>query len=162
MGPQEWKLLHVLAVVLFLGNLGTCLFWAARAAGTRSPSIIAHTFAGIRRADRWFTLPGAVGIVIGGVAAAIRLELPVFGTGWVLWASGLLAIGLLILVTVRPPLQRDIEDFAASSVGENDDEIAWSEFELMYRYWRTWTTVAIALPLGAVLLMVYRPPLPGF
>lgn len=159
MGIQEWKLLHVLSVVLFLGNLLTCLFWAAHAAGTRDTPKIAHTFAGIRRADAWFTLPGAIGILVGGVAAAFRLEMPLLGTGWVLWSIGLLAMSLTILLTVRRSLQADLEGFAEAS---SSDEAAWSEFGLMFRYWWIWSIVAILLPLGSVLLMVYRPPLPGF
>lgn len=159
MSEVEWRLFHVLAVVLFLGNLTTSLFWAAHAGRSRNPSVIAHTFGGIRRADLWFTLPGAIGIVVGGLAAASRFDLPVFGTGWIVWAMGLLGIGLVVIGTVRAGLQRDIQEELA---GEEADEVAWSEFELLYRYWWTWTLIAIAAPLLAVLLMVYRPPLPGF
>jgi len=159
MGPVEWRLFHVLAVVLFLGNLVTSLFWAAHARRSRSPAVVAHGFAGIRRSDLWFTLPGALGIVVGGVAAAIRLELSIFGTGWVVWAIGLLGMGLVVLATVRLGLQRDLEELVGAGSG---DDVPWSEFELLYRYWRTWTLIAIAGPLCAVLLMTYRPPLPGF
>lgn len=160
MGQVEWRLLHVLAVVLFLGNLATSLFWAAHAHRTRDPRLIAHAFAGIRRADLWFTLPGAVGILVGGVAVALRLQLDVFGTGWILWGMGLLGIGLVVLATVRAGLQRDIHD---ELIGLDDtDDVAWSEHDLLYGYWRSWTLIGIAAPLLAVLLMVYRPPLPGF
>lgn len=159
MGPVEWRLFHVLAVVLFLGNLATSLFWAAHASRTRNPAVVAHTFAGIRRSDLWFTLPGAVGIVIGGVVAAFRMELSIFGTGWIVWAIGLLGMGLVVLATVRAGLQRDLEELVGSGTG---DEVPWKEYELLYRYWWSWTLIAIAGPLGSVLLMAYRPPLPGF
>lgn len=159
MGLEEWRLFHVLAVVLFLGNLATSLFWAARASRTRDPAVVAYTFGSIRHADLWFTLPGALGIVIGGVAAALRMELPIFGTGWVIWAIGLLGMSLVVLVTVRAGLQRDLQELVGSGSG---DEVPWKEFDLLYRYWRSWTLIAIAGPLGAVLLMTYRPPLPGF
>ena len=160
MGQAEWRLLHVLAVVLFLGNLVTGLFWAAHANRTRDPRLIGHAFAGIRRADSWFTLPGAVGIVVGGVAVAIRLELDVLATGWVLWGVGLFGIGLVVLVTVRARLQKDIAEELAGL--DDGGDVAWGEHELLYGYWRTWTLIAIVAPLLAVLLMVYRPPLPGF
>jgi len=35
LGIHEWRLFHVLSVVLFLGNLITGLFWAAHATRTR-------------------------------------------------------------------------------------------------------------------------------
>lgn len=159
MGQAEWRLFHVLAVALFLGNLVTCLFWAAHANRSRDPSVIAHTYLGIRRADRWFTVPGAVALLVGGVAAAIRLELPVFGTGWIVWAIGLLGIGLVVLATVRADLQRDLVELAVAGDAEH---LAWKEYELLYRYWWMASLVGIAAPLLAVVLMVYRPPLPGF
>jgi uncharacterized membrane protein len=159
MGSVEWRLLHVLAVVLFLGNLTTSLFWAAHATRTRHSSVVAHTFEGIRRSDLWFTLPGALGIVAGGVAAAVRMELSILGTGWVVWAIGLLGMGLGVLVTVRAGLQRDLQELVGSGSG---DDVPWKEYDLLYRYWRSWTLIAIAGPLGSVLLMTYRPPLPGF
>lgn len=159
MGQAEWKLFHVLAVVLFLGNLITCLFWGALANERRDPAVIAHTFAGIRRADRWFTLPGAIALLVGGVAAAIRLDLPVFGTGWILWAMGLLGIGLVVIATVRSALQRDLEELAVAGDAEH---VSWSEYDLLYRYWWMASLAGIAAPLLAVILMVYRPPLPGF
>lgn len=159
MGQAEWKLFHVLAVVLFLGNLVTCLFWAAHANRSRDPSVIAHTFGGIRRADRWFTFPGALALLVGGVAASIRGHLDIFGTGWVLWAMGLLGIGLVVLSTVRAALQRDVEELAVAGDAEH---LSWKEYELLYGYWWMASLVAIAAPLLAVVLMVYRPPLPGF
>ena len=159
MGLEEWRLFHVLAVVLFLGNLTTSLFWAARASRTRDPAVVAHTFESIRRSDLWFTLPGVLGIVIGGIAAALRMELSIFGTGWVVWAIGMLGMGLTVLVTVRASLQGDLQELVGSGQG---DQVPWKEFDLLYRYWRSWTLIAIAGLLGAVLLMTYRPPLPGF
>lgn len=159
MDQAGWTLFHVLAVVLFLGNLVTCLFWASHANRSRDPSVIAHTFHGIRRADRWFTLPGAVAILVGGVVAAIRLDLAVFGTGWIVWALGLLGIGLLVLATVRAALQRDLVELAVAGDAEH---LSWKEYELLYRYWWMASLVGIAAPLLAVVLMIFRPPLPGF
>lgn len=61
------KLIHVIAVILFLGNIITGLFWKFHADGTRDPKVIAHAFEGIIRADRWFTIPDVIAIVAAGV-----------------------------------------------------------------------------------------------
>src|SRR5882762_6555289 len=53
-----YKLLHVLAVVLFLGNITTGVFWKANADRTRNPVVIANMLEGIIRADRLFTISG--------------------------------------------------------------------------------------------------------
>ena len=52
------KVIHVLAVVLFLGNIITGVFWHKHAERTRDPRLIAHTMAGVIRSDRLFTMPG--------------------------------------------------------------------------------------------------------
>jgi uncharacterized membrane protein len=69
------KLLHIIAVVLFLGNIITGLFWKFHAEGTRDARIIAHTFEGISRSDRWFTMPGVLLILAAGIPAAIIAKL---------------------------------------------------------------------------------------
>ena len=70
------KLLHVVAVIVFLGNIFTGLFWHAHAARTRDPKLLAHTMDGIIRSDRWFTLPGVVVIIAAGVFLAVVRALP--------------------------------------------------------------------------------------
>ena len=52
------KLVHVIAVVLFLGNIITGVFWHKHAERTRDARLIAHTMAGVIRSDRLFTMPG--------------------------------------------------------------------------------------------------------
>ena len=70
------KTLHVLAVVLFLGNIITGLFWKAHGDRTADPRIIAHTLEGIIRSDRWFTIPGVVLIVAFGVGGRRHRSAP--------------------------------------------------------------------------------------
>src|SRR2546422_7976221 len=76
-----FKLLHVLAVVLFLGNITTGVFWKANADRTRNPAVIANMLEGIIRADRLFTMPPILFILIGGVGAAVAGHFPVLRTG---------------------------------------------------------------------------------
>ena len=64
------KTLHVLAAVLFLGNIITGLFWKAHGDRTGDPRIIAHTLDGIIRSDRWFTIPSVLLILVSGFGAA--------------------------------------------------------------------------------------------
>jgi uncharacterized membrane protein len=75
------KLLHILSVITFVGNITTGVFWGARTHGTRDLRLIASTFDGISRSDRWFTMPGVIGVLVTGIAAAIVGGLPILGTG---------------------------------------------------------------------------------
>ena len=51
------KMLHIVAVVLFLGNIITGVFWKDHADRSRDPRIILAILEGIVRSDRWFTIP---------------------------------------------------------------------------------------------------------
>jgi uncharacterized membrane protein len=152
-----WKLLHIASVVIFLGNITTGLFWAAHAHRSRDLRLIVPTFDGIIRSDRWFTIPGVVGIIVGGVGAAISARLPILGTGWILWPIVLFAVsGLAYTVVAR--LQRKILEStrtADSSAG------AWGAYEAMYRKWELYGLAAVITPAAALVIMVLKPALPG-
>ena len=70
-----FKLLHVLAVVLFLGNITTGVFWKANADRTRNPVVIANMLEGIIRADRLFTISGIAFMAVVGPAQRKMLAL---------------------------------------------------------------------------------------
>lgn len=106
-----WKLIHIASVIIFVGNITTGLFWAAHSHRTRNFSLIAPAFEGIIRSDRWFTIPGVIGILIGGFAAAIDGNLPILATGWILWPIILFSISGIAFGAWVEPLQRRIEAF---------------------------------------------------
>lgn len=75
---QVLKLIHIAAVIIFLGNIITGLFWKAHADRTKEVRFISHTMHGIIRSDRWFTIPGVIVITVAGFLAAIHAGLPIF------------------------------------------------------------------------------------
>ena len=95
------KLLHVAAVIVFLGNITTGLFWHAYAARTRDPKLLAHTMDGIIRSDRLFTLPGVLLIIATGVGLAAYGHFPLLRTGWILWTLVLFAISGIVFACAR-------------------------------------------------------------
>ncbi|HZD53257.1 MAG TPA: DUF2269 family protein [Woeseiaceae bacterium] len=153
-----WKLVHVVSVIMFVGNITTGVFWAAHAVRSEDFALIASTFDGIIRADRRFTTPGVVGLTIGGIAAAISGGLPILGTGWILWGIVLLLISGAAFGMRVAPLQREILRLARE--GDAADE-ARQTFRRCYASWQFWGTVALLTPLIAVVLMVLKPGLPG-
>lgn len=151
------KLLHIVSVVAFLGNITTGLFWHAHAARTKDPAILAHTMNGIIRSDRWFTNPGVVGILITGVLAAMQAGFPLLRTGWIAWSLALFAISGVIFASRIAPLQRRLRDLAQSGVESgNFDYAAYRKLAVT---WELWGAVALAAPLAAVVLMVLKPAL---
>ena len=158
MSYLHWKLLHIVSVVVFLGNITTGLFWAARAHKSRNLDQIASTFESIILSDRWATIPGVFGILLSGIAGAMAGNLPILGTGWILWPALLfLASGLVFSARVGP-LQRKILMLAQSA---DTSERSWTAYCTLYRSWETWGLAALLTPLVALVIMVLKPSLPG-
>src|SRR4030095_14039718 len=87
-----FKLIHLVAVTIFLGNIITGLFWMHMAVNTKDLKIISHTMKGIIKADRYFTIPGVIIITAGGFMAAIYGHFPILQTGWIFWSIVLFTI----------------------------------------------------------------------
>jgi len=151
------KALHLLAVVMFLGNVTTGLFWKAHADRTRDPRIIAHALDGIIRSDRLFTLPGAALIVLAGFAAAELGGWPVFGTGWIWWSLTLFGVSGVLFAVAVAPLQTRMRDLARSS--ETHADLERGGYRRLSIAWEVWGALALLTPLAAFVLMILKPTL---
>ncbi len=149
------KLLHIAAVIAFLGNITTGLFWHAHAARTRDPRLLAHTIDGIIRSDRLFTIPGVVIIIAGGVAAAIVGGYPILRTGWILWSLVLFAVSGLVFVIRVAPLQVRLRALAQAGVAQGSFD--WPGYQRLAHSWERWGAVALLTPVAALVLMVLKP-----
>lgn len=149
-----WKLVHVLAVVAFLGNITTGVFWGHHAHRSADPGQIASTFRGIISSDRWFTNPGVAVLVVAGIMSAVRGGYPILATGWILWSIVLLTVSGLAFVMRIAPQQRRIVAIA---------EGAWDAeaYRSAYRSWQAWGAVGLVAPVLATVLMVLKPSLPA-
>jgi len=151
------KLLHVLAVIAFLGNITTGLFWKLHADRMRDPRFIAHAFDGIIRSDRLFTLPGVVLIVVSGFGAAGLGGIPILRTGWILGSIILFTISGLVYAVRVAPLQIRLRALARGS--EGGAPFDWARYRAWSRQWEVWGAVALLTPLLALALMVLKPGL---
>jgi uncharacterized membrane protein len=151
-----FKLLHILAVVMFLGNVTTGLFWKAHGDRSRDPGVIAHMMDGIIiRSDRLFTIPGVLFIVASGVTAAIAARLPILGTPWIAWSIALFLVSGVVFVWRIAPLQGQLRDLARAAVGGAPME--WDRYHAVSRRWERWGLLALITPLAAMVLMVLKP-----
>ena len=134
------KFLHIVAVIIFLGNIATGLFWHAHAARTRDPKLLAHTMDGIIRSDRWFTLPGVVLIIAAGVFLAVYGHFPLLRTPWILWTLVLFAISGAVFGVRIAPLQRELKALAESGMRGNFDHARYRALALR---WEVWGAIAL-------------------
>jgi len=147
------KLIHVLSVIIFLGNITVGVFWKRAAEKTKDQKEIAFTFRGIIDADRRFTMPGVIGILIGGVGAALHGGYPLLRTGWILWSIILFIISGVAFMAKLVPLQKKIYALASDPIKFN-----WDEYHSLARQWELWGAVALITPFIAVILMVLKIP----
>ena len=148
---QFLKIIHVLAVIIFLGNIITGLFWKMHADGTRNPIILAHTMRGLIRADRWFTIPGVVVITLAGVWAAIQAGLPLLRTGWIFWSLVAFTLSGVAFAWKVAPLQKQLLQMSA------DANLDWATYRSKSLQWELWGLFATITPLIAVVLMIWKP-----
>lgn len=152
-----FKTLHVVFVILFLGNITTGLFWHRHAAKTRDAKLLAHTTAGIIRSDRLFTMPGVLGIIITGALAAAKAGLPILETSWILWTIVLFVISGLVFMTRVAPLQKRMHALAAAAA--NAGQLDEARYASLARQWEMWGALALATPAAGLVLMVLKPVL---
>ena len=151
-----FKLLHVIAVIVFLGNIITGLYWMHIAVKTKDPNIISHSIKGLIRSDRIFTMPGVIVITIGGFLTAIYGGFPIIGTGWIFWSVVLFTISGIAFAIKVAPLQGRI-----CKIAENrhvSGQFNWNQFTRTYVAWEIWGLVALLTPIAAMILMVLKVP----
>ena len=114
---------------------------------------MAYTMDAIIRADRVFTIPGIIILLIGGIGAAMVGNIPILGTGWLLWG-----IGAFILAGIAfGPLSRAQRLIAAAAYAGNK-----TEYDRVSQGWTLWGTLALVFPIIAFAIMILKPALPAF
>lgn len=147
------KALHVVSVVLFLGNIITGVFWKAHA--DRAGDLRARALAldGIIRSDRIFTTPNVFVIVVTGVGTALVGGIPILSTPWILWSIVLFGVSGFAFAFVAPTQKKLLANVRAGIDGNWDQP----GYDALSRKWTVWGTIATAAPLIAVFLMVLKP-----
>jgi uncharacterized membrane protein len=152
-----FKVIHILAVIAFLGNIATGLFWHSHAWRTRDPKLLAHTMSGIIRSDRLFTTPGVLVITAAGFAAAIVGRISILGTGWILWTIVLFVVSGVVFAARIVPLQRQL--LALASAASQQASFEEERYARLAARWERWGAVALFAPSIGLVLMVLKPVL---
>jgi uncharacterized membrane protein len=150
------KVVHILAVILFLGNISLAMLWKLDADRTRNPAILAHVLTGVVLGDRWVTVPSAVILVSSGVLMAVIGQLPLLHVAWI-WQSLLLfALSGALYVFPIGPDQRRMQTLAQAAHGDAAS-MDWAAYARLSRRWLSMGALAILAPATAVALMVLKP-----
>ncbi len=154
MSRDAWLSLHVLGVVLFLGNLIVTAVWKTLADRTKSPPVVAYAQRLVTVTDVAFTATGAVLIAVSGHVMAGDFGGVFSGPTWLVvgWSLfiGAGVIWLAVLVPVEVMQERLARGFREA---ETIPERYWR----LSRVWAVAGTVATLLPLANIYLMVAKP-----
>ena len=148
------KVLHIVSVVLFLGNIITGVFWKLHADRSGELRVREQAILGLIRSDNVFTVPGVLLIVATGVALALIAHLPLLRTFWIVSSLVLFGVsGLAFALKVGPLQKKLLANTRAGITG------SWNqaEYAALSKSWAIWGAVATAAPLVAVFLMVMKP-----
>ncbi len=148
------KSLHILSVVIFIGNIVTGVFWKMHGDRLGTAASRAQALDGVIHSDRWFTLPGVAAIIITGVWLALHLGFPLLGTKWILWSIILFGISGVVFQFFVAPLQKKLRDIARDGIAATFNA---AEYGRLSTQWLLWGAVATLAPVGAVFLMVTKP-----
>ena len=147
------KTVHILAVVLFLGNIITAVFWKLHGDFAGTLEARAQALDGVIKADRIFTLPSVALIVITGVWMALTLKIS-FLTTWILWALVLFGFsGACFSLFVGPLQKKLLANVRAGQAGNWNQ----AEYDRVSTAWKYWGLAATVTPLAVVFLMVAKP-----
>jgi len=150
---MDWlmKILHVLAVVVLLGNLLMAPFWRKRLAAVGGAQARAAANRSIRTADLMFTLPGWVVVL----ATGIMLIIPRGMRGGWLHLSLLLFLGWLVLwhvLVLRARKAMIVQ--AEEAVGREQVPAELAQHE---QQWQLWSYLSAVLVVLILILMVIKP-----
>lgn len=98
-----FKIIHILGVVLLVGNVTITFIWKFHADTTRDPVVLAFAQRIVTWTDWVFTAGGAALVMIGGYGMTAVARIDPVGTGWLLWSQiWFYAIGLIWLLVLVP------------------------------------------------------------
>ena len=142
------KVAHVLAAILFTGNVIVTGVWAAILFPRRGQFDFRLAARAIVITDWVFTLGGAIALVTTGVLLAIGRGFPIWGTFWIRQAVIGLALSTTIWLVVLVPAQRQMV------------RLSPAEDAALVRVYRRWNATGwlAAIPLlWALYCMTWKP-----
>ena len=148
------KTLHIIGVVVLLGNVTITAYWKVLADRTSDARLVAHAQQGVTVADWIFTLAGIVLILVGGYGAAANAGFSLTGPLWLVIGQLLFAVSGLVWLCVLVPIQIRQARVARSLARE---AILPSQYRRDSRRWLVWGIVATVPLVAAIYVMVAKP-----
>jgi uncharacterized membrane protein len=148
------KAIHILGVVILIGNVTVTSVWKVFADRTNNPVVIAFAQRLVIGTDWSLTIAGIVLVMLGGYGMALLGRLDLLGAPWLFWgqllffASGVMWLG--ILVPVQAEQFRLSQSFDAGRIPER--------YKHLNRIWIIWGVLSTIPLVAAMFLMIVKSP----
>ena len=146
--------IHILAAVIFMGNLITAAFWKTRADRSGNLETIALTTRAVLQADYVFTGPGIVLLLVTGIWMAGLTDFARFQEPWLGSSLVLLIVTAIIWAAVLLPLQIRLARLAREGAVSGALDPSYRRAS---RRWAMFGGIATLLPIVILFLMVLKP-----
>lgn len=148
------KSLHILGVVIFLGNIIITGWWKTMADRTKQSIIVAYAQRQVTLTDIIFTAGGVLLIFITGIVNARLLNLDYWHIRWLAWGLWLFIISGIIWALILIPIQiKQARMARAFADGSDIPGMYW----YLGRFWIVFGIIATILPMVNLYWMVFKP-----
>ncbi len=152
MGYFTFKFLHVLGVILLIGNVTVTAVWKVFADRTRNTSIVAFGQSLVTGTDWSFTAGGILLIIVGGygmvVTGHLDLTIP-----WLAYGQIAFVVSGVIWATVLVPIQ--VKQARLAKVLLTDASVE-NEYYALSRRWLIWGVISTVPLVFAIFVMVMK------
>ena len=151
-----YKMIHLLGVVLFLGNIIVTGWWKLMADRNGDPLVVAFAQRQVTLTDYLFTAGGALLVLFGAMTNAMKSpgDWSFMQVAWMAWGFSLFTASGIIWATILVPIQ--VRQARMAETFRRDEAIPENYWRLGRR-WLFWGTLATLLPLSNLYWMVFKP-----
>jgi len=147
------KFLHVLGVVVLIGNVTITAFWKVYTDRTGDGPLVAHAQKAVIVADWLFTLPAIALILIGGYGMVLHAGINPLEGAWLIWGQVLFLLSGGIWLGILVPAQiRQARAARAFAKGEPIPE----SYRRDGRLWLVWGIIATVPLIAATFVMLAK------
>lgn len=152
------KILHMVGIILFMGNIIITGWWKTMADKTGNPKIIAFAQRQVTLTDWIFTFGGVLMVLAGGFGMVFTMNTDMMSeihqVRWLWWGYHLFLISGIIWVLILIPLQIALARMAkVFAVTEDIPDRYW----LYSKLWLWFGILATVIPMANVYWMVVKP-----
>ncbi|WP_257350746.1 DUF2269 domain-containing protein [Pseudalkalibacillus decolorationis] len=149
-----YLLLHLIGVILFLGNIITAAFWKVNADRSGDIAHISRVSKGVMVADFVFTLPGILFILFSGLMMAHTGGYMDGQWSWLTLSITLFSVTGIIWLAILLPIQKKMISESQQSLNQGSITNGYKEASL---YWAVFGIAATLLPIVILYLMIMKP-----